>query len=93
MQMLKFPQQINKLNRYFLWGDTEDNIGGVFVNLKPTEVWGLGNWRRLTKALNAKLSWKVMNNDKALWVKMVRAKYHWRGTGKQKKNKGSVVWK
>lgn len=73
MQTMKLPakvcQKINKLNEDFLWGDMISKNKIHFVNwdqvCKPKKFGGIGlrNSKNNNLAFNAKLGWRIMNED------------------------------
>lgn len=85
MQTAKLPSSVcdslDKLNRNFLWGDTNDKKK---VHLlcwkkvcKPKCKGGLGlkMTADMNRAMLAKASWRITNNDSGLWCKILKCKY------------------
>ncbi|KAL7252308.1 hypothetical protein ACSBR1_014034 [Camellia fascicularis] len=85
MQTLALPgsicNDIDKLNRNFLWGDTETSKRVHLVKwmnvCQSKKMGGLGLRMAKTQnlALLAKLGWKILNKEDCLWVKVLEAKY------------------
>ncbi|GMQ00802.1 hypothetical protein CsSME_00047717 [Camellia sinensis var. sinensis] len=85
MQTMEIPRrvcdQIDKLNRNFLWGNTEDRKKVHLVNwqqvCKSKSNGGLGirQARVQNLALISKLGWKLTINSDELWCKILKAKY------------------
>lgn len=92
---------INKLNRNFVWGDSPEKKKIHLVKweqvCKPLEEGGLGirDTRTNNLANLSKVGWKLIENDIGLWAKVLKAKYitspkpyDW-----AKKNNASHVWR
>ncbi|XP_028066585.1 uncharacterized protein LOC114269469 [Camellia sinensis] len=85
MQTMEIPRrvcdQIDKLNRNFLWDNTEDRKKVHLVNwqqvCKSKRNGGLGirQARVQNLALISKLGWKLTINSDELWCKILKAKY------------------
>lgn len=73
--------QLDKIARAFIWGSSEGNRKQHLVSwnkvCKPKGEGGLGI--RLAKEMNiallAKLGWRLLNTEDALWVKILRRKF------------------
>ena len=73
--------QLDKIARGFIWGSSEGNRKQHLVSwdviCKPKREGGLGI--RLAKEMNiallAKLGWRLLNTEDALWVKILRKKF------------------
>lgn len=95
MQTMELPRKvcddIDKINRNFLWGDTENKKKIHLVN------WGLGlrKAREQNSALLTKLGWNLLNDNSKLWCQILQSKYlknHSFFSWSQKKNP-SHIWK
>ncbi|XP_050386279.1 uncharacterized protein LOC126802669 [Argentina anserina] len=85
METTKFPirfyEKMDKLNRDFLWGDTEAKKNVHLVNwdtvCQPKSITGLGikKTSEMNQAMLAKLSWRFMQKDAVLWANMFQEKY------------------
>ncbi|XP_024190144.1 uncharacterized protein LOC112194121 [Rosa chinensis] len=85
MQTAKIPlstcDALDKLNRDFLWGDSDDKRKIHLVNwdnvCKPKNRGGLGIKRTtdMNKAMLAKVSWRILQNDDGFWCNLYKAKY------------------
>ncbi|XP_050386206.1 uncharacterized protein LOC126802601 [Argentina anserina] len=85
MQTARFPvslcDKLDKLNRDFLWGDTEDKKKIHLVNwetvCKPKILGGLGIKRTydMNQAMLAKASWRIWQNDPGIWNTIFKEKY------------------
>jgi ribonuclease HI len=85
MQNVALPirtcSKLDKLNRDFLWGSSEDrkrmHMVGWDKVCQPRDKGGLG--LHLTRSRNiallAKLNWRVMEDAEALWSKSLKSKY------------------
>lgn len=84
MQTTKLPESINsavdKCHRQFLWGDTDTkkkiHLVGWNRVCKPKDHGGLDikQMTKLNGSLLAKVGWKIMTEQDALWVKVVKGK-------------------
>ncbi|CAA7025019.1 unnamed protein product [Microthlaspi erraticum] len=85
MSSIMLPQStlasLDKTSRAFLWGDTNEKrrqhlLAWDNVCL-PKENGGLGirKAQNMNIALIAKLSWRVIHEEKALWARVMRSKY------------------
>ncbi|KAL6205273.1 hypothetical protein ACLB2K_022535 [Fragaria x ananassa] len=85
MQTAKLPlslcDKLDKLNRDFLWGDTEDKKKVHLVNwetvCQPKQLGGIGikNSSDMNQAMLAKASWRIWHEDSGLWTNIYKAKY------------------
>lgn len=85
MQTMHFPtnvcDKLDRINRNFLWGDTEEKKKIHLVNwhsvCKSKDKGGLGLRKAKTQnlALLMKLGWKLINSDESLWVRILKDKY------------------
>lgn len=85
MQTARLPasscSKIDKLNRNFLWGDTDQRKKIHLIKwdtvCKPKLQGGLGIKRiaAMNQAMLAKTSWRMLQNDKGLWHEIYKAKY------------------
>ncbi|XP_057513881.1 uncharacterized protein LOC130795689 [Actinidia eriantha] len=73
-------QQVEKCNRTFLWGGTEDRRKIYLVAWKdiccPNSDGGLGlhDLNAFNKAMLGKNAGKIFNNHESLWVRVIRSK-------------------
>lgn len=105
MQATSIPKTtcnaIEKLNRQFLWGDTENKRKVHLINWqsvceeKACGGLGIKNLKDHNSALLAKVGWNVMKKPEALWVKVVKAKYLKEGSllDCKPKSSDSYQWK
>uniref|UniRef100_A0A2N9FRW2 RNase H type-1 domain-containing protein n=1 Tax=Fagus sylvatica TaxID=28930 RepID=A0A2N9FRW2_FAGSY len=106
MQNVALPirvcSNLDKLNRDFLWGSTDERKKMHMVSwdkvCRPKELGGLGLYS--TKARNltllAKLNWRVMEDPDSLWAKTLIAKYCPNGIMDERlgtRRSGSSNWK
>ncbi|XP_004306074.1 PREDICTED: putative ribonuclease H protein At1g65750-like [Fragaria vesca subsp. vesca] len=85
MQTAKFPvslcENLDKLNRNFLWGDTEIKKKVHLVNwdvvCQPKQLGDIGikKTEDMNQAMLAKISWRMFQCDKGLWASMFAEKY------------------
>ncbi|CAI0395768.1 unnamed protein product [Linum tenue] len=85
MQMELLPasicKSIDRLNRDFFWGDTEDKKKLHLVSwphlLEPKENGGAGlrSTRHANLAMLTKGCWRLLNEKDTLWVQLMRSKY------------------
>ncbi|KAL7182802.1 hypothetical protein ACSBR1_041471 [Camellia fascicularis] len=85
MQTMKLPKRacndIDKMNRNFLWGDTLKKKKIHLVNwneaCKKKKHGGLGirKARDHNRTLLSKLGWKLINNEGGMWTEVLKAKY------------------
>ena len=89
---IKTCSAIDKLNRDFLWGSTQEKRKLHLVNWNvvtlPKLYGGLGifKMRARNEALLAKLCWRIANNPEALWAKTIIKKYFSGSSVGRKKN-------
>lgn len=73
MLTVKLPgticDQLDKLNRKFLWGYNSDNHLVHLVN------WETVNTGDMNRALLAKIGWRLSNTVDSFWAKVLRNKY------------------
>lgn len=92
---------IDRLNRNFLWGETDNKRKVHLVNwdtvCKPKNNGGLGLRKSVDNntAINSKLGWQIMNGGNTPWIKMMRDKYGCSYDPKcsAKEAKSSHIWK
>ncbi|KAK9911967.1 hypothetical protein M0R45_035844 [Rubus argutus] len=85
MQTVRLPMSIcndlDKLNRNFLWGDTENKKKIHLVNWDtvclPKTLGGFGIKKSsdMNQAMLAKAGWRLFQHDPGLWASMYREKY------------------
>lgn len=85
MQTAKLPsaicEKLDKLNRNFLWGDTNERKKIHLLNwkkvCKPKDMGGLGLKRStdMNCAMLAKASWRIVQKDDGLWSQVFEKKY------------------
>lgn len=85
MQTAKLPisicDSLDKLNRNFLWGDYDQKRKVHLTNwdmvCRPKCFGGLGIKKStdMNKAMLAKASWRMIQNDKGLWNEIFQRKY------------------
>ncbi|GMQ11051.1 hypothetical protein CsSME_00053819 [Camellia sinensis var. sinensis] len=85
MQTMELPRKvcdhIDKLNRNFLWGSTDDRRKVHLVNwqqvCKTKKQGGLGirQARVQNSAFLSKLGWKIATNSNELWCEVLKTKY------------------
>ncbi|PRQ26177.1 putative RNA-directed DNA polymerase [Rosa chinensis] len=107
LQTAKLPNSIwsslDKLNRYFLWGDCN---GKKKVHLirwdmicKPKEFGGLGikSTTHMNQAMLAKASWRLIQRENGLWSRVLQKKYLKHGNlltnGYKKPHRCSSTWR
>lgn len=92
---------IDKINRDFLWGSTDEQrkthlLNWDTINL-PRDKCGLNirTARENNLAILSKLGWKIVNNDKAPWCQALSLKYLKKRTFWDSKNstQASCTWK
>ena len=94
---IKTCSAIDKLNRDFLWGSTQEKRKLHLVNWNvvtlPKLYGGLGifQMRARNEALLAKLCWRIANNPEALWAKTIIKKYL-SGSFVGRKKNCSCIW-
>jgi hypothetical protein len=106
MQNVALPirvcSNLDKLNRDFLWGSTDDRKKMHMVSwnkvCRPRDLGGLGLFSTKARnlALLAKLNWRVMENPNSLWAKTLIAKYCPNGIMDKRlgtRRSGSSNWK
>uniref|UniRef100_A0A2N9ERH6 CCHC-type domain-containing protein n=1 Tax=Fagus sylvatica TaxID=28930 RepID=A0A2N9ERH6_FAGSY len=106
MQNVALPIRVcfnlDKLNRDFLWGSTDDRKKMHMVSwnkvCRPRDLGGLGLFSTKARnlALLAKLNWRVMENPNSLWAKTLIAKYCPNGIMDKRlgtRRSGSSNWK
>lgn len=105
MQKMKFLirvcDKIDKLNREFLWGDSENKKKVHLVKwrnaCKPKKHGGHVPRYKVENniAINAKLGWRIMNENNPFWIKALKAKYKVGGNPKNWKAKINTfhIWK
>ncbi|XP_028092237.1 uncharacterized protein LOC114292475 [Camellia sinensis] len=77
----KVCDEIDKINRNFLWGDTREKRKVHLANwdqvckLKKDGGLGLRKARDTNLALLSNLGWKMLNEDNTLWVEVLKTKY------------------
>ncbi|XP_028120068.1 uncharacterized protein LOC114317531 [Camellia sinensis] len=77
----KFCDEVDRINRNFLWGDTDTHKKVHLINwdtvCRTKEEGGLGlrKARDNNAALLAKLGWKILTDPNKLWCKVLQAKY------------------
>ncbi|KAF7844993.1 ribonuclease H [Senna tora] len=86
MQHNKIPKgvinQIEKMERNFLWGSTPEKRSIHQVSWDqvciPKTLGGLGinSLNHMNKAFIYKLAWNLLNNKKELWVEIIKNKYN-----------------
>ena len=70
--------KIDKMNRNFLWGDTNDKKKVHLIKwekvCKPKSMgdFGIRVARDNSEAVNNKLGWRVINKHKPLWIKVLK---------------------
>ncbi|XP_040372858.1 uncharacterized protein LOC112194030 [Rosa chinensis] len=89
MQTTRLPMYIcddlDKINRNFLWGDTENKKKIHLVNWDtvclPKNLGGLGIKKSsdMNQSMLAKTGWRLFQNDSGLWASIYREKYLKRG--------------
>ncbi|XP_062013929.1 uncharacterized protein LOC133730329 [Rosa rugosa] len=73
--------KLDKLNRDFTWGDTDDKKKVHLVSwdaiCQPKQLGGLGIKKtyEMNKAMLAKASWKIWQADSGLWAAIYKEKY------------------
>lgn len=78
----KCVEDIHRLQRNFILGETNDNKNIHAVNwdtiTKPKMYGGLGLRKldMMNKTCISKLSWKIICNSDNLWYRVLRSKYH-----------------
>ncbi|XP_019157963.1 PREDICTED: uncharacterized protein LOC109154684 [Ipomoea nil] len=102
MQALALPKgtcdNIDKICRDFLWGDTQDKKKIHLVNwdevCQPRDSGGLGLRKasHFNDALLAKLAWQMCGNSDKLWVKVMRDKYVKQGEFFSSSVPGNASW-
>jgi hypothetical protein len=85
MQTAKLPvnvcNQLDKINRNFLWGNNTTQTRVHLVNwdqvCRPKKNGGLGikKTSHMNQALLAKASWRILNRDHGLWADLMKKKY------------------
>ncbi|CAA7051323.1 unnamed protein product [Microthlaspi erraticum] len=85
MSTIVLPQSIvtrlDKVARAFLWGDTEEKRRQHLVSWekvctpKPEGGLGIRQTQAMNKALVAKLGWRLIHEEEALWARVLRCKY------------------
>jgi hypothetical protein len=93
-------EEIQKLQRSFIWGDMEDKRKYHAVSwetiCRPKYLGGLG-LRKLdimNQACILKWGWKLQNNSNDLWSKVLRGKYVGQGALFERcKSTDSTLWK
>ncbi|XP_024195608.1 uncharacterized protein LOC112198716 [Rosa chinensis] len=85
MQTAKLPvslcDRIDKLNRDFLWGDSNENkkvhLVGWETVCQPKKLGGLGIKKTadMNQAMLAKASWRLFQHDSGLWASIYSEKY------------------
>ncbi|XP_061347266.1 uncharacterized protein LOC133292825 [Gastrolobium bilobum] len=106
MQSCKIPlsvcNEIEKLQRSFIWGDKEGRKANHLINwstiTSPKEVGGLGLKRLefMNDAMLAKRVWSFSNKPDHLWVQVLKSKYESRSSraaGFVACNGDSSLWK
>ena len=94
---IKTCSAIDKLNRDFLWGSTQEKRKLHLVNWNvvtlPKLYGGLGifQMRARNEALLAKLCWRIAINPEALWAKTLIKKY-FSGSSVGRKKNCSCIW-
>ncbi|CAL1369363.1 unnamed protein product [Linum trigynum] len=74
-------RSLDRINRSFIWGDTEDkkklHLVGWPQLLKPKKNGGLGirSTRQVNLAMLAKGGWRIVKEKEAMWVQLVESKY------------------
>ena len=103
--VLKMPvsicADIDKINRIFLWGDTNEKNKVHLVKWKkvctPKSKGGLGirSCGINNRAMVSKLGWRLMNEDNPLWIKVLKKKYNLSNNPREwsSKTKASPVWR
>ncbi|CAA7018343.1 unnamed protein product [Microthlaspi erraticum] len=72
---------LDKVSRSFVWGSTADKRKQHLISWSrvcvPKEEGGLGirNSLHMNTSLIAKVGWRLMNDEKSLWARVVRCKY------------------
>lgn len=103
MQTVKLPagiiREIEKLNRDFLWGDTQDKRQHHPISWKvicsPKDEGGLGlkQLNLVNQALMVKLGWRMVMEKHTLWARTLWAKYGSPFTNTQTKQNTSFIWR
>lgn len=85
MQILDFPitfcNELDKINRKFLWGSTETHRKIYLVgwhamkNLRKSGGLGIRSARDTKKALLAKINWSLLNEQDKTSFKVITYKY------------------
>ena len=85
MQTIKLPSEIcanlDKINRNFLWGSTDEKKRMHLVNwdmvCMPKKRGGLGikKMKMMNQSLLAKAGWRISQKENGLWAHILRAKY------------------
>jgi hypothetical protein len=99
---IRICSSLDKLNRDFLWGSTDERKKMHMVSwdkvCRPRELGGLGLYSAKARnlALLAKLNWRVMEEPDSLWAKTLIAKYCLNGIMDERlrtRRSGSSNWK
>lgn len=85
MQTMDVPisicKDMDRLNRNFLWGDSESSKKihlvnwDIVCNNKKVGGLGLRKAKAQNLALMPKMGWKILSNEECLWAKVVKGKY------------------
>lgn len=85
MSSILLPQstisQLDKISRSFLWGSTQEKKKQHLVAWKkvcsPKSEGGLGirSAKHMNKSLIAKVGWRLLQDQSALWARVLRCKY------------------
>ncbi|KAF2302230.1 hypothetical protein GH714_033810 [Hevea brasiliensis] len=106
MQALYLPKamcdEFDKKIRRFIWGDQRGNHRVHLVNWNqvtlPKDKGGLGvrTSREMNATFLAKLAWRLLKEEKSLWVKILRGKYFGHSSGLNalvEKRSASIIWR
>jgi hypothetical protein len=95
-------QEIEKAQRAFIWGDTEDKRKAHVISwntlTQPKDCGGLGlrNLQSMSEACLMKMGWSLMTGEHNMWGQVLRGKYGregWRQGNITVKPSDSSLWK
>jgi hypothetical protein len=95
-------QEIEKVQRAFIWGDNEDGRKAHMISwdtiTKPKECGGLGlrKLQSMNEAYLMKMGWSLMNGEDTLWGSVLIGKYGragWSQGSITSSANGSYIWK